>query len=140
VRYWDSSAIVALHVAQASTRTVRDLYSRDPQVLAWTLSDVEVRSALARLGREGAMKSADLQEAIWRVESFWKSVHVVSLVEAAKTRAKRLLGVHSLTAADALQLGAALTAVYDNSLGWEFACLDERLGEAARREGFSVVP
>ena len=119
---------------------MRNLYSGDAVVLAWVLSDVEVRSALCRLGRDGALDRAQMQEAIVRVESFWESVHVVSSVEAAKMRAKRLLGIHDLRAADALQLAAALTAAYDDPLGWQFVCLDERLGEAASREGFAVVP
>ena len=140
MRFWDSSALLALHVQQASTTAVRDLYARDSDVLAWVLSDVEMWSALCRLRREGAMSTREAQEAMARVESFWEAVHVVSLVEGARARARRLLGVHTLKAADALQLGAALAAVYDQPGGWEFACLDERLGEAARREGFAIVP
>ena len=140
MRYWDSSALVALHIEQSATAQVRDLYARDPDVLTWVLSDVEVRSGIARLGRDGAMDPAGVQTAIARVEAFWESVHEISLVEAVKPRAKRLLGVHSLKAADALQLGAALAGVYDSPLGWEFVCLDGGLRAAARREGFLVVP
>ena len=140
MRYWDSSALVALHVDQKATAQIRDLYSKDPEVLTWLLSDVEVRSGIVRLGRDGAMDPVEVQTALARIESFWDSVHEVSLVEAVKPRAKRLLGVHPLKAADALQLGAALAGVYDNPLGWEFVCLDHGLGAAARREGFIVIP
>jgi hypothetical protein len=101
---------------------------------------VEIRSALCRLGREGALDAESLHDAISRTDAFWRSIRVVSLVEPAKTRAKRLLGLHPLSAADALQLGAALTSVYDDPSGWEFVCLDDRLSEAARREGFKVIP
>jgi uncharacterized protein len=55
-------------------------------------------------------------------------------------RAERLLAVHSLSAADALQLGAALVACDEQPRGEGFACLDGRLREAARREGFAVRP
>ncbi len=138
MKYWDSSALVVLHVQQESSRAVRELYARDSQVLAWILSDVEVRSALCRLEREGAVDQDQFHETIDRFESFWEGVHRVSLVDAVKARAKRLLGIHPLRAADALQLGAALAAVYDDPHRWEFVCLDARLGEAARREGFSL--
>ncbi|MHC4974262.1 MAG: hypothetical protein ACYTG3_18225 [Planctomycetota bacterium] len=53
---------------------------------------------------------------------------------------KRLLGIHNLRAADALQLGAALAAASDDPTAWELVCLDECLARAARREGFAVVP
>lgn len=140
MRYWDSSALVALQIHQAASREVRDLYARDSQVLAWVLSDVEVRSALCRLEREGAMGRDQFHETVDRFESFWEGVHLVSLVDAVRKRAKRLLGIHPLRAADSLQLGAALTAIYDDPHRREFVCLDARLGDAARREGFSVVP
>jgi len=140
MRYWDSSALVALHIAQQATSRIRELYAADPDVLTWVLSDVEVRSGIARLGRDGALDLAGVQTAVARVENFWDTVHEITLVEAVKPRAKRLLGVHSLRAADALQLGAALTGVYDNPLGWEFVCLDRALGTAATLEGFKVVP
>ena len=97
MRYWDSSALVALHIEQKETAQVRDLYARDPEVLTWVLSDVEVRSGIVRLGRDGAMNPAEVQTAIARVETFWESVHEISLVEAVKPRAKRLLrdkGLH----------------------------------------------
>jgi predicted nucleic acid-binding protein len=140
MRYWDSSALVALHVEQKATAELRDLYAKDPEVLTWLLSDVEVRSGIVRLGRDGAMNPVEVQTAIARIESFWESVHEISLVETVKPRAKRLLGVHALEAVDAMQLGAALAGVYDDPLGWEFVCLDHGLGAAARREGFIVIP
>ncbi|MGH2571507.1 MAG: type II toxin-antitoxin system VapC family toxin [bacterium] len=140
MRFWDSSALVALIVRHERTAVLRRLHSRDAGVLAWILSDVEMRSAVARLGRDHSLDADGVQEAIARIEAFWQGVHTVSVIEPVKVRAKRLLGGHSLRAADALQLGAALTAAYDEPLGWEFVCLDERLGAAARREGFSVLP
>ena len=140
MKFWDSSALVTLHVQQTASRRTRAIYARDSSVIAWTLSDVEIRSALCRLDREGALSPKAAQEARRRVESFWKTVHVVSLVDAVKVRAKRLLGLHSLRAADAFQLGAALAAASDDPVGWDLVCLDERLAAAARREGFAVIP
>jgi predicted nucleic acid-binding protein len=140
MRYWDSSALVALHVQQSATDAVRQLFAADPVVLTWTLSDVEMRSGIMRLSRQRAMTVEQAQVAIARLESFWEQVHPVALVDAVKLRAKRLLGVHAIRATDAMQLAAALTAVYDNPIGWDFVCLDRALGDAARREGFFVVP
>ena len=140
MKFWDSSALVTLLVEQESSDVVRDLYTDDPQVLAWVLSDVEIKSALCRLGRQGALTPDHLHQAIGRLESFWESIHLVTAVEPVKTRAKRLLGVHPLRAAESLQLGAALTSAYDSPVGLELVCLDQRLFEAARREGFTVLP
>ncbi len=140
MRFWDSSALLPLHVKQAATARVRKLYAQDHEVVAWVLSDIEMRSAIERLAREGAMGAAQGREAVRRTEEFWSTVHVFSLVDAAKLRAKRLLALHPLRAADAMQLGAALAVAGDDPSTLEFVCLDDRLREAAAKEGFRPTP
>ena len=51
----------------------------------------------------------------------------------------RFLRVHPLRAADALQLGAAFAAAEGRPSSLTVITLDERLAEAARREGFVLV-
>jgi predicted nucleic acid-binding protein len=53
--------------------------------------------------------------------------------------ATRLLRVHPLRAADALQLAAAIIAAEDDPRSLPFVTLDDRLALAAEREGFPVV-
>jgi hypothetical protein len=48
--------------------------------------------------------------------------------------------VHPVRAADALQLGAALLWRGEPGRAAEFVCLDERLRDAASREGFALKP
>jgi hypothetical protein len=50
------------------------------------------------------------------------------------------LRVHALRAGDSLQLAAALVACEGRPGGLQFVSLDDRLNEAALREGFRVVP
>jgi len=127
-------------VEQAATGALRKVFARDPEILSWALSDVEMMSALSRLEREEAVSPEGFRDACASVELLWEGVTVVSLVEGVKVRARRVLRMHPLRAADACQLGAALLAVYDDPGGWEFVCLDERLRQAALREGFALLP
>lgn len=53
--------------------------------------------------------------------------------------ARRLLRVHALRAADALQLAAAIAASEADPASLDLVMLDEQLAEAARREGFPVA-
>jgi len=140
MKFWDSSALAPLVLQQPTTDTLRTLFASDPDVLAWTLSDVEFRSALCRLARESAVDPAGADAAQTAFDHLWSTVRVVSAVDAVQERAKRLLGLHTLRAADALQLAAALVATYDQPAHREFVSLDARLSAAARREGFRVVP
>jgi len=55
-------------------------------------------------------------------------------------RAERLLEIHPLNAADALQLAFALAWCQERPQGRAFICLDGKLREAARREGFRLLP
>lgn len=48
--------------------------------------------------------------------------------------------MHALRSADALQLAAALVACDERPRGETFVSLDERLRNAAQREGFTVLP
>ncbi|MGB2827951.1 MAG: hypothetical protein WBC50_07130, partial [Dehalococcoidales bacterium] len=54
--------------------------------------------------------------------------------------AGRLLRLHPLRAADSLQLAAALIWAEKNPKGHHFVCLDNTLREAARNEGFTLLP
>ena len=67
----------------------------------------------------------------------WSEVQPSDLV---RQRAERLLMVHSLRAADSLQLAAALIWTEGATAGAEFVCLDQNLKEAALKEGFTVLP
>jgi uncharacterized protein len=59
--------------------------------------------------------------------------------ESVRETARRLLRVHDLRAADAVQLAAALAAAEGRPGTLTVVCLDERLGIAAEREGFTLI-
>jgi prevent-host-death family protein len=66
---------------------------------------------------------------------------VIGVIPAeVRTLASRLLLNHPLRAADALQLAAALVWAGKAPTGQRFVCLEQRLRDAARKEGFVVVP
>jgi predicted nucleic acid-binding protein len=139
VRYWDTSAIVPLLVDESMSATVKGLLGDDPDVVTWWGTAVECMSALARLERDGSIASGALREAGERLDALelaWAEVQPSDRLRAVATR---LLRVHPLRAADALQLAAALTAAEGDPSSLEIVTLDERLALAAEREGFCVV-
>ncbi len=140
MRFWDSSALVPLFVAQGATPAMRALLEVDAEIAAWCLSDLELRSAFARLARDGHVPLRELQGASEALERLWTMWTVVIHLESVKARAQRLVAVHPLRPADALQLAAALVLVQDRPLRAELVTLDSRLADAARREGFRVLP
>jgi len=138
VKFWDSSALVALLVEEEATVPLRDLYLGEPGTIAWWGTPVECASAVARLEREGQLSPQAVTEALERLDALARHWHRIEPVDAVLETARRLLRVHPLRAADSLQLAAAFLASEGRPSTLEFVCVDNRLVIAAQREGFLV--
>jgi uncharacterized protein len=139
MKFWDSSAITALLIEEASTAALRALREKDPQQAVWCLTPVEIASALGRRVREGLPSDQEesIRAACGMLSERWQEIGSLELV---RSRALRLINTHALPAADALQLAAALVVCDERPESLSFVCLDDRLRDAARREGFRVLP
>jgi uncharacterized protein len=138
VRYWDASALVALCVAEPSTSALRPLARAG--IVTWAVSAMEIASAIERRTRDGSLTDAEravARTALGELTAAWTEISALGPV---RERAMRLVATHGLRAADAMQLGAALVAVSDRPIGNDFVCADVRLGNAAAREGFRLLP
>jgi len=138
--FWDSSALVPTLVPEARSATAVSLLRTDRQVILWWVSPVECRSALYRQHREARIRLDILNEALVRLRGLVEDADFVAPTIGLRERAGRLVAAHPLRAADALQLAAALVWCDETPLGAGFVCLDDRLREAAQREGFAVLP
>ena len=140
MRFWDTSAVVPLLVEQEASSRAAAWVTEDAGVVLWTLTPVEVVSALQRLVRDRALAERDARVAEARMQELTSACHMVVDVEPVKGLASRLLRLHALRAFDALQLGAALYWAEGHPQGRTFHTLDGRLALAAQREGFVVAP
>lgn len=138
MKFWDTSALAPLLVAEPGSER-REAQLRDDPVLAvWYGTPVELESALSRRRREGRLEAAGEAAARARwdyLEARWWEVEPS---EEVRARARRLLRVHALRAADAFQLAAALRLCEERTRDFSFLTGDERLALAAEREGFVV--
>lgn len=140
MRFWDASAIVPLLVRENETERCLSALRTDPEVLVWTMSEIEVMSALCRRYREGRFNESDFDGILARMNEFFSHVIEIVQVQRVKSRALRLLQVHALRAADALQLGAALIATEEEPSRLAIMSFDVWLNQAAKREGFRINP
>lgn len=139
MRFWDSSALVALFIRSPQRKRMRSYYEQDPMVAVWWATPIEITSAITCLEREGSLASSDTGAAIQRLQEVSPSWEELEPTLGLRSTASRLLRVHPLRAADALQLAAALAAAKGDPSSLDIVCLDHRLSEAARREGFRVL-
>jgi predicted nucleic acid-binding protein len=115
-------------------------YKEDPVVMVWWTTEIECVSALARLERGGDLTPRRTSEALERLDAIKGAWVEVQPLPPGRSTARRLLRVHDLRAADALQLAAALIASEDRPETLAFVTLDSRLAQAASREGLVVEP
>ena len=140
MKFWDASAVIPLCVRESPSPLVRKMVQEDGAVVVWWTTPVECFSAFARRRRDNILTRAQEDQArqtVVRLAAEWTEVQPSHQVREA---AGRVLLLHPLRAADALQLGAALVWADGRGTGHEFVCLDERLREAAQREGFQLLP
>jgi predicted nucleic acid-binding protein len=140
VRFWDSSAVVPLLLGQDASPRAAAWLAGDAAMVLWTLTPVEVVSALRRLVREEALEEEVARLAELRMDELVRACHMIVDVDAVKSLATRLLRLHPLRAFDALQLAAALHWAEGRPPGRTLHTLDSRLALAAQREGFTVPP
>lgn len=140
MRFWDTSALVPLLLEEPRSASMRHLLEEDPVIASWWGTPVEIGSALARCEREDRLDGEGHRLAQARLEELGRRALEIQPVDSVRQRAHRLLRVHPLRAAEALQLAAALAWCEDHPGGAAFVTLDARLAEAARREGFRVEP
>lgn len=139
MRFWDSSAILPLLVPERRTPTLEALVRDDPAMVTWWGTPVECRSALARLERDGRLDRGETSQAERALDAGARQWIEVPPTPAVREQAYRMLRIHPLRAADALQLAAALVGAEFEPRTMALVTLDGRLAEAAAREGFEVV-
>jgi len=140
MKFWDASAITPLCLTEAETPLLKEVLRKDPAVVAWWATPIECYSAFARLRREGILTRASEEQArqvLTRLADEWTEITPSRQVREI---AARVLLLHPLRAADSLQLAAALVWARGHSAGHQLVCLDERVREAAQREGFLPLP
>jgi uncharacterized protein len=123
----------------ATSVAIRIISPRDLDMLIWWGSEVECVSALARLERAAALEAKGMTLASNRLTQLANGWHEIEPREIVRESAMRFLRVHPLRASDALQLAAAFIAAERRPSSLELVTLDERLAEAARKEGLALV-
>ena len=138
--FWDGSAVVPLIVPAAQSAMLTEHLAADTGVTVWRGTPVECAAALYRHHREASIGQASLDAVLLRLHAFTEDADTVTPGEFVRRRAGELVALYSLRAAAAFQLAAALAWCEGQPRGERFLSLDDRLSEAARREGFTVPP
>ena len=139
MRFWDTSALVPLLVAEPASEAVAQLYRSDPKiVVAWTAT-IECASAFIRKHRERRISDEQIAALLGRLHDARRAWNIAEASDEVRSKAERMVTRHGLRAADAIQLASAIeTGSASDPV--DLVCLDRRLASAAVAEGLRVVP
>lgn len=140
MKFWDTSAVIPLIINEPTSTALRTLLREDREMVVWWATRVESVSALVRRSRGGSTGAEGEERTRIVLTSLTDGWLEVQPTTRLRSLAERILAVHPLRAADALQLAAALRWCEGEPEGRGFVCLDGRLREAARKEGFTLAP
>lgn len=139
--YLDSSALLKVYIEEPGALAVREAARRARSTASSLLTYAELRAALSRLVREQELTKRDQAATVARLDKDWLNVAVVPVAEATVRLAGSLADRHALSGSDAIQLASASEIRTDLSRKSPlFATWDRRLWQAARAEGFDVLP
>lgn len=137
MKFWDASAIVPLLTDEA-TSSLRMRQAEEGEMLVWWATSVECLSAVQRAVRAGKVSEPQKLAIVGHLRELEQHWTEIEPTQQVRQQAERLLRIHPLRAADALQLAAAIIGADYEPNGMPFLTSDTRLAEAATKEGFKV--
>jgi predicted nucleic acid-binding protein len=137
--FWDTSALVPLCCFQPQTAQARQMARTYSRQVVWWGTVIEAVSSLNRLTRDGTLSIKESGQAFARLDYLRGCWNEIQPTEEVRDRAERLLRIHRLRAADALQLAAALVWCGGRPQRRPLIGADSNLSQAAAAEGFTVI-
>lgn len=135
ILYLDTSSLVKLYVEESGSGETERLVERASLVCTSVIAYAEIRSALARLFREGALTAEEHAVAKADLERDWLHYLALDVTSEVWRAAGDLAERHALRGFDSLHL-ASFLHVANAGLGEpvQFSSFDDRLNGAARAE------
>jgi predicted nucleic acid-binding protein len=132
--YVDTSSLVKLYVTETGSDAVRQLVGGATVVATSVVAYAEMRAALARLRREGALTGSKLASAKREFEEQWPAYLALEATDSLCRSAGALADQYGLRGFDSIHLASfaevARRAGPDDT---RFSSFDERLNQAAKK-------
>ncbi len=136
--YLDTSALVKLYVREQGSATVARAVGRAEAVISSVVGYAELRSALARLGREGRLSPIQIERSRAAFEEDWARLVLLDVSERLARWAGELAHAHVLRGFDAIHIACALQAERLMGRPVHFLSFDRRQQTAAEQLGLAA--
>jgi len=137
ILYLDTSSIVKLYIEEHFSRSVEQWIGDAESSFTCNITYPETLSAFSRRRRDKDVTEAAFQRAVHDFKDDWLTLGILPVHEK---KAGDLVLKYGLRGFDAVHLAAALTLhKKSGSLPYAFSSFDQRLNEAAEKEGLPVI-
>lgn len=139
ILYLDTSALVKLYVPETDSDKIIQLVDAAEMPSTSRMAYAEARAAFARKRREQAVNLRDYRTIVQDLDNDWETFFIVDVSDALIKRAGQLAETFALRGYDAVHLASAVIVAEQGSEAVMFACFDEKLSRAGRRQGLTVL-
>lgn len=139
ILYCDTSALVKLYVAEASSELVKERLAEAEAVAVCRIAWAEAHAALSRRAREVPADAEMIELAKAALATDWPHFVVLEVNQSLVERAGDYADTFALRGYDAVQLAAAFETARISQAHIVFACFDMRLNKAAKALGLSCL-
>lgn len=140
ILYLDASALVKLYVDEEGAGQVRQSVQDAEIIATCEIAYVEVRAALARRHREGALKPVDYRRALRDLRADWPRLFLITVNSQLVLSAGDIAEQHHLRAYDAVHLVSGMEFQSQAKESVTFVCWDRSLAAAAANAGLHNLP
>ena len=138
--YLDTSALVKLYIDEDGSDIVNDSTDRATIVSTSRIAYAEALSAFVRCKDEKVLSKKNYDKCITCFKFNWEMYFVIEASEKVIKIAGDLIEKHSIRGFDSIHLASAMVLRKEINQSTDFICWDNRLLEAAKKEGFKTCP
>ena len=136
--YFDASALIKRYAVELGTAEVVDLLREATDVYTTSVAYAELVMAFRRKRDEGRLQAEQLDYLLRDLDKEWEGFNRIGLTNPVLRLVRDRCRHHPLRALDAIHLASALL-LQEAGMDLTFVCSDQRLKDAASREGLKVV-
>jgi predicted nucleic acid-binding protein len=138
--YFDTSALAKKYVREPGSEEIINLWRAATAVFTSAVTYAEMMASLHRKRREVVVPAKTFERLLASFRDDWQSFYCIEVSGSLHPPIDRLVATYSLRGFDAIHLASAFLVFQRIPTDFVFACFDQQLLHAARREGLPTFP
>ncbi len=140
ILYCDTSALVKKYAHEKESDDFLKLFMDSEDHAISVVGYAETIAAFHKKAREKSISNTILNQMISRFKNDWITFITINIIESINDEIEKLLTKYSLRGFDAIHVASAIVLKKSINENITFACYDERLLFAAKKEHLLIYP